>query len=517
MRATLRAVQRCAAVHVCHCSPTVDLTLAPAAGFVRRACIPKELTDGLKDKGAQQEKQAEKHVAQLEAALREAAGAIQRHDKEMKKMIDRLQELEAQQKELGETSGSGNTSVMSPSKSEGRTHVFSPVPDSREVQEERQKSYLVGATVHQTVDLSAATVQKGEHSSVRSKSQSTTPMAVVPPHTMAKGASNKNGKDFGMSPLTSSSTADTSPAPGPASVAASLHASANGSPQDSGFATPQYPMGARTSSDEANLADQRYGTDLYKDGSNSGSIIFAGPGSNAGSQAGPDTIAQDDMIVKADIGFSNKNGHMPGAQTSFWSAMTDNINLRSVPLLSLGQLTTNQEASKQEKEKRERERSLSRERERARAYARSNQSQSSNPSSREATPPRTPGKATPASLSAPGTPTMKGYTPVNGGGGFSARGTPHGHIGTALPSPHGSAQSSARGRRQGSSLVASGPLSARGINPERHPALHEKELAEMMRLVEMHCQVMGAVGSPVASPSCFVLMHLVVNRSSGYT
>ena len=59
----------------------------------------------------------------------------------------------------------------------------------------------------------------------------------------------------------------------------------------------------------------------------------------------------------------------------------------------------------------------------------------------------------------------------------------------ALPSPHGSAASSARGRRQGSSLVASGPLSARGINPERHPALHEKELAEMKRLVEMHCQV----------------------------
>ena len=42
---------------------------------------------------------------------------------------------------------------------------------------------------------------------------------------------------------------------------------------------------------------------------------------------------------------------------------------------------------------------------------------------------------------------------------------------------------------QGSNLVASGPLSARGINPEKHPALHEKEIAEMTRLVKNNCQV----------------------------
>ena len=40
--------------------------------------------------------QSEKHITQLEAALREAAGAIQRHDKEMKKMIDRLQVREGE-------------------------------------------------------------------------------------------------------------------------------------------------------------------------------------------------------------------------------------------------------------------------------------------------------------------------------------------------------------------------------------------------------------------------------------
>lgn len=64
------------------------LTLRCHAGLVRRACIPKELIEGQKEKDALQ---AEKHLTQLEAALREAAGAIQRHDKEMKKMIDRLQ------------------------------------------------------------------------------------------------------------------------------------------------------------------------------------------------------------------------------------------------------------------------------------------------------------------------------------------------------------------------------------------------------------------------------------------
>ena len=35
-------------------------------------------------------------------------------------------------------------------------------------------------------------------------------------------------------------------------------------------------------------------------------------------------------------------------------------------------------------------------------------------------------------------------------------------------------------------MLLSGPLSARGINPERHPALHEKEVAEMKRLVQVY-------------------------------
>ena len=64
----------------------------------------------------------------------------------------------------------------------------------------------------------------------------------------------------------------------------------------------------------------------------------------------------------------------------------------------------------------------------------------------------------------------------------------HVHTNHALPSPNGSGPSTARSRRQGANLVANGPLSARGINPDRHPALHEKELAEMTRLVKLHCQ-----------------------------
>ena len=48
------------------------------------------------------------NVAQLEAALQEAAEAIQRHDKEMKEMIDRLQELESHQKGLEQTTKTTN-------------------------------------------------------------------------------------------------------------------------------------------------------------------------------------------------------------------------------------------------------------------------------------------------------------------------------------------------------------------------------------------------------------------------
>ena len=261
------------------------------------------------------------------------------------------QGLEALQKDLGTTMVLGDSSIQRSDVLDPRPRqVLSALSDPREVHEDRQKSYLVGASMQQTVDLATATVQHGAHSSVRSYSQSNTPMAFVPPHTAVKHeARSKCDKETVLSPLTSSSTADTSPAPGPASVAVSLRASANGSPlgggqESGGGVTPQHPMGARACSDETGLSEQRYGADLYKEGSSSGSIIFAGPGSSAASQAGPDTgpdtITQDDMIVKADIGFSNKqsNGRVPGAQPSFWSAMTDNINLRSVPLLALGQL-----------------------------------------------------------------------------------------------------------------------------------------------------------------------------------
>ena len=217
--------------------------------------------------------------------------------------------------------------------------------------------------------------------------------------------------------------------------------------------TPNYPAGARASSGDS-AGGTRYGTDAYKSGQNTRSILLAaGARSSGGSHeyVGSNTIAQDDMIVKADIGFSNKNGPGGGPQQSFWAAMTDNTNLHSAPLLSLGSLSDPAEANRRQREaesKRERSRSLSRDRTQQ-EQAQATKQQNSTPSSREATPPRSPGKATSASLSAPDTPPMQGYTSLNASGaGLSARGTPHGHISTALPSPHGSAQSSARGRRQ---------------------------------------------------------------------
>ena len=443
-----------------------DRMLPPLSpvGVLRRACLPKDLQT-TKEKGAEdRDKQADKHVTQLEAALREAAGAIQRHDKEMKKMIDRLQELESQQKGLEETMKTTNDSLLSPQKSyerDPRLMLATPLKSSsevREVQEDREKSYLVGASVSQSVDLRAAQMSTlGSDASARSLSQSNTPMGLMPPGTA--GAPDKGSKASVMSPIASGgNTADTSPVPGPASVAASLRASADES-NESGR-TPAYPLGARASSDDSNRSGNKsVGPDLYGENRHASILFAGGPGSNASSHAGPETIMQDDMIVKADIGFS-KNASAGSGHSSFWAAMTDNINgmtdninLRTVPLLSLGQLSGSEDDARakrqqeiQKEKKRERERSLSRER----RYARS---QNSQPSSREPTPPRTPGKATPASLSAPSTPTMKGYTPVSSGGGLSARGTPHGHIHTALPSPHGSNTSNtSKSRRQVSSM-----------------------------------------------------------------
>jgi len=318
-------------------------------GIVRRACIPKELLESSKDQAREckdkKSQQTEKNVTQLEAALREAAGAIQRHDKEMKKMIDRIQELETPQ---GKSLKIADTSVLSAEKSFERDPRLLKTPqmelsteqDYREVMGDRQKSYLVGASVSQSVDLSTAQIHHNREHSIKSVSQSNTPMGVLPPHTTAQ----KDKREIAMSPLISgSNTADTSPVPGPASAAVSLRASATHSPgecPDSGAATPNYPEGARASSGDANRG-ARYGTDSYTS-ANDGSIMFAGgPRTSGGSHGnvGPDTIAQDDMIVKADIGFSNKNGPDGSAHQSFWAAMTDNINLHSVPLLSFGGLT----------------------------------------------------------------------------------------------------------------------------------------------------------------------------------
>ena len=51
----------------------------------------------------------------------------------------------------------------------------------------------------------------------------------------------------------------------------------------------------------------------------------------------------------------------------------------------------------------------------------------------------------------------------------------------------GSAKLSARGRRVPNNYSHALPLSARGINPDRHPELHNKEMTEMKRLIQLHC------------------------------
>lgn len=206
------------------------LTRNYSAGIVRRACIPKELLESSKDQAREckdkKSQQTEKNVTQLEAALREAAGAIQRHDKEMKKMIDRIQELETPQ---GKSLKIADTSVLSAEKSFERDPRLLKTPqmelsteqDYREVMGDRQKSYLVGASVSQSVDLSTAQIHHNREHSIKSVSQSNTPMGVLPPHTTAQ----KDKREIAMSPLISgSNTADTSPVPGPASAAVSLRA-----------------------------------------------------------------------------------------------------------------------------------------------------------------------------------------------------------------------------------------------------------------------------------------------------
>eukprot|EP00960_Hanusia_phi_P028536 747457-Hanusia_phi.AAC.2 len=79
------------------------------------------------------------------------------------------------------------------------------------------------------------------------------------------------------------------------------------------------------------------------------------------------------------------------------------------------------------------------------------------------------------------------------------------------------AEEGGRGRATGTSVVggseaAAGqsvmsetgsPLSARGIDPEKHPELHAKELAEMTRLVQNHCQDTAEVISRTGTSRTF--------------
>ena len=207
----------------------IDFLSNVSAGMIRRTCIPRDLLESSKDNDKRGKDKVEgKQVEHLEAALREAAGAIHRHDTEIRKMIDRIQELESQQNDSEKSMKIVDMSVFSPEKSYERDLRLVQTPqmklstteDNREVTEDREKSYLVGASVSQSVDLRTAQMpNSGEQSNLRSSSQSHAPMGVLPPHTIAQ----KDKMDIAMSPLMSvSHTADTSPVPGPASVAASL-------------------------------------------------------------------------------------------------------------------------------------------------------------------------------------------------------------------------------------------------------------------------------------------------------
>lgn len=209
----------------------------------------------------------------------------------MKKMIDRLAELETAQKETDKNVRTANENVLSPEKSYERDPRLMQSYDM-DVREDRQNSYLVGSSMGQSVDLRQAQVyNSGGHS--RSMSQSNTPKVLgIPPQVSQLALKNQiAGTDYGMSQLMSG---DTSPAPGPSSVGQSLRASANNSSPDQNE-TPYYPVGARASSD-----DSRYGTDLYKEAN--GSILFAGgPGSISGSQGsrvGPGENAQESVCHK---------------------------------------------------------------------------------------------------------------------------------------------------------------------------------------------------------------------------
>ena len=148
------------------------------------------------------------------------------------------------------------------------------------------------------VELSASNLKKD-----RCVSQSNTPMAVLQPKTAS---------------TTNTHTAETTPAPGPKSEAASRMASTDMSCQDS--------------PDSSHRAEYKGGGD--------DSILFAqGPSGGGMNAAGVEMIAHGDHVVKADVGWTSKPHAEPrdGGQTSFWAAMTGRENVRSVPLRPLGQ------------------------------------------------------------------------------------------------------------------------------------------------------------------------------------
>ena len=201
------------------------------------------------------------------------------------------------------------------------------------------------------VELSASNLKKD-----RCVSQSNTPMAVLQPKTAS---------------TTNTHTAETTPAPGPKSEAASRMASADMSCQDS--------------PDSSHRAEYKGGGD--------DSILFAqGPSGGGMNAAGVEMIAHGDHVVKADVGWTSKPHAEPrdGGQTSFWAAMTGRENVRSVPLRPLGQgsdlgsLPFPGEHTQARNERDVQERQLQRHKNRGRGSS----SQYSD-SSRDNTPPRT--------------------------------------------------------------------------------------------------------------------------------
>mmetsp|Transcript_37282 Transcript_37282/g.76412 ORF Transcript_37282/g.76412 Transcript_37282/m.76412 type:complete len:425 (-) Transcript_37282:272-1546(-) len=174
---------------------------------------------------------------------------------------------------------------------------------------------------------------------------------------------------------------------------------------------------------------------------------------------GGETDPAEDVMVKADIGFGESStAYQPAGldhqHHSLWSPPhAPKNNFRIVPLLPIQQVQKLDSSPKP-------------------IYA---ASRTISKPAEHGTPIH--GAPTPAQLN-------RSLEKVSPGGASNPSSTP--------------GNTSSRSKRHTFSNHSGPPLSARGINPDKHPELHAKELAEMQRLVQTHCHDSAAVVSRTA-------------------